>query len=333
MAVSAQSNSPRRYRYSESSVETPQAPPALPAGQPSILPAPTGDSRHWGWLVLTLALAGVGGLLFFYSNLEHLVQRWTSDAGWSHGFVVPLISLFFIYTKWDVLRQLRPAGSIAGLAVMLVAVCGQILFRATGLEHMSFLSIPLLLFGVSLFVFGWEYMKILWLPIGYLVFALPPPVVVYVAMNTPMQRIAAELGVQLLPLFGGEGVRHGTIIDVMFSSGSNRLEVAQACAGMRLLVAFFALAVALGYSTNRPMWQKVTLALFALPIAILCNGLRVTMTGVLSVKVSPAWASGDAHGFFGMAMLLPAMLLQLGVAWILDRLFVETPAPAQGGGA
>ena len=264
-------------------------------------------------------------------NLERLVQRWTSDAGWSHGFVVPLISLFFIYIKWDVLRQLQPVGSLAGLAVMVVAVCGQVLFRATGLEHMSSLSIPLLLLGVTLFVFGWEYLKILWLPIGFLVFALPPPATLYVAMTTPMQQIAAELGVQLLPLFGGEGVRHGTVIDVMFSTGSSRLEVAQACAGMRLLVAFFALAVALGYSTDRPVWQKVTLAFCALPIAILCNGLRVTMTGVLSVKVSPAWAEGDAHGFFGLAMLLPAMLLQLGVAWVLDRLFVEIPAEAPGG--
>jgi len=329
MAVSAQSNSPRRYRYSESPVDSLPAIPGAAAGHLPSSPAPADDAWRWVWLAL--ALAGVAGVLLFSMNLERLVQRWTSDAGWSHGFVVPLISLFFIYIKWDVLRQLQPVGSLAGLAVMVVAVCGQVLFRATGLEHMSSLSIPLLLLGVTLFVFGWEHLKILWLPIGFLVFALPPPATLYVAMTTPMQQIAAELGVQLLPLFGGEGVRHGTVIDVMFSTGSSRLEVAQACAGMRLLVAFFALAVALGYSTDRPVWQKVTLAFCALPIAILCNGLRVTMTGVLSVKVSPAWAEGDAHGFFGLAMLLPAMLLQLGVAWVLDRLFVEIPAEAPGG--
>ena len=74
----------------------------------------------------------------------------------------------------------------------------------------------------------------------------------------------------------------------------------------------------------------MTLALCALPIAILCNGLRVTLTGVLAVKVSEAWAKGDAHGFFGLAMLLPAMALQLAVAWTLDRIFVEETAGERG---
>ena len=69
-----------------------------------------------------------------------------------------------------------------------------------------------------------------------------------------------------------------------------QLNVEQACSGMRMLVAFFALAVALAYSTARPTWQKLTLAACALPIAVICNGFRVTMTGVLAVRVDEAWA-------------------------------------------
>jgi exosortase len=217
-----------------------------------------------------------------------------------------------------------------GAAVLLVAIGGQILYRATGVEHMSFISLPLVFFGLVLFVFGWEHLKVLWLPIGYLAFALPPPVSLYVKLTQPMQMIAAELGVQMLPLVGGSGERMGTVIQVTFGSVTKPLEVAEACSGMRLLVAFFALAVALGYSSNRPMWQKVTLAVCALPIAILCNGLRVMLTGLLVVKVSDSWGRGDAHGFFGLTMLVPALLLQLAVAWVLDRLFVEVPASEEG---
>jgi exosortase/archaeosortase family protein len=145
-----------------------------------------------------------------------------------------------------------------------------------------------------------------------------------------MQMIAAELGVQMLPLVGGEGVRHGSVMEVTFGQVTKPLEVAEACSGMRLLVAFFALAVALGYSSDRPMWQKVTLAVCALPIAVLCNGLRVMLTGYLVVNVSPSWGQGDAHGFFGLTMLVPAMLLQLAVAWVLDRLFIEVPTAEEG---
>ena len=322
MTLEPSSSKKARFRYSQTQ---PLAGPSAVS-----LPGVPGEEM-WRWVWLALIAVGISFWALFPVTISHLSDRWIRDAGWSHGFVVPLISVFFIYTKWDVLKQLTPRGSILGLGVLLIAITGQILFRATGLEHMSLLSMPLVFFGLVLFVFGWEYLKILWLPIGYLVFALPPPTSLYVKLTTPMQMIAAELGVQLLPLFGGEGIRHGTVIDVIFGHHVEQLEVAQACSGMRLLVAFFALAVALGYSSSRPMWQKITLAAFALPIAIFCNGLRVAMTGFLAVKVSPAWGEGDAHGFFGLTMLLPALLLQLAIAWVLDRIFVESPERTQGG--
>jgi exosortase len=324
MTSESSSSKKVRFRYSE----TPVAPAAAKTAVLSPEYAPTEDAWRWVWIALIGV--GVGMWLLYAGNFKHLAQRWTNDAGWSHGFVVPLISMFFIWNKWEILRQMTPRGSMVGAVVLLVAVCGQVLFRATGVEHMSFVSLPLVFFGLVLFVFGWEHLKVLWLPIGYLVFALPPPISLYVRLTQPMQMIAAELGVQMLPLVGGSGERSGSVIQVTFGSVTQNLEVAEACSGMRLLVAFFALAVALGYSSTRPTWQKVTLAVCALPIAVLCNGLRVTLTGFLVVKVSPSWGHGDAHGFFGLTMLIPAMLLQLAVAWVLDRLFVEVPGAGEG---
>jgi exosortase/archaeosortase family protein len=79
--------------------------------------------------------------------------------------------------------------------------------------------------------------------------------------------------------------------------------------------------VALGYSTARPMWQKVFLGVSALPIAILCNGLRVTLTGVLGARFGEEWARGATHETLGLLMLIPALFMQLGMAWLLDRQF------------
>ena len=207
-----------------------------------------------------------------------------------------------------------------------MGVVGQILFRATGVLHMSTLSIVVVLLGTVLFVFGWEYLKILWLPLGYLVFAIPPPKPLYVAMTTPMQMIAAKTGVIILALFGTEAQQQGNLIDV-FNGTPNplRLNVEEACSGMKMLVAFFALAVALAYSTARPMWQKVFLAVCALPIAILCNGLRVALTGEMGVRLGQQWTEGKTHEYVGMLMLIPALFLQLAMAWVLDRLFIDVP--------
>lgn len=288
---------------------------------------------EWNGIFGVLAVALVVAGVLYSTALQELYNKWSSDSGWSHGFVVPLISLFFVRLKWDTLRTLAPQGTWLGLLVMLVGIGGQLSFRVTGLSHMSAVSFLVVLVGLVLLVFGKEFLKILWLPIAYLAFAVPPPESLYVQMTTPMQVVAAEFGVQLLPLFGCEATRHGTIIDVSHNGMTSTLNVEQACSGMRMLVAFFALAVALAYSTPRPVWQKLTLAGFALPIAIFCNGVRVALTGVLAVRVGGQWAEGKAHEYFGLLMLGPAMMMQLGIAWILDRLFVEVPDDSKGGDA
>jgi exosortase len=322
MSVETQEpNRGKRFRYSEAPVAA------------ESLPKPVRPVPEFNWQWVWIALAAVGACLawFYWRNLVVLGERWVSDAGWSHGFVVPLISIFFIRLKWERLRMLTPVGSIWGIAVLLAGIGGQVLFSATGLEHMSGLSLLVVLYGLALFVFGWEYLKVLWLPISFLMFALPPPGTLYGAMTLPMQRIAGELGVQLLPLFGGSGERSGTLIEVWFGgSARTTLGVEEACSGMRMLVAFFALAVALAYSTDRPVWQKVTLAAFALPVAIICNGFRVALSGLMAVKLGTQWAHGTPHEFLGLLMLGPALLMQLGLAWVLDRLFVEVPETKKG---
>ncbi len=319
----------RRFRYSEPTA----ASATLGSGMVGIAEMPGGPKVEWTRIGWALVAAGACFLLLYPSDLRQLVDRWSNDSGWSHGFVVPLICVFLIRLKWETLRRLVPRGSWMGLAVLTIGVCGQILFRATGLPNMSTLSIIVVLLGAVLFIFGWDYLKILWLPICYLGFAFPPPPPLYVRITTPMQFLAAELGVQLLPLFGCEASRTGTVIHVMANGTDFPLSVEEACAGMKMLVAFFALAVALAYSTDRPVWQKLTLAACALPIAIICNGLRVTLTGVLAVRVGGQWAEGKAHEYFGLLMLAPAMLMQLGVGWILDHIFVEMPDKVSAGGA
>jgi exosortase len=314
-------NSPR-FRYDE----------PLGAASAMALTAEGGEipalPLEWGRIWLALAVVGALLGVLYFASVQFLTIQWYSDASWSHGFAVPLIAVFFIRLKWDLLKQLPVRGSWIGLPVLLAGILGQVLFRATGVMHMSNLSMLPTLYGLVLFVFGWDHLKILWLPVSYLAFMIPPPSPLYVAATTPMQELAAKIGVLLCPLFGVSAIRMGTVIQVTRGAVTESLNVAEACSGMRMLIAFFALAVLLAYRTSRPMWQKVFLAGCALPIAILCNSLRVALTGVLVIYGGKQWGHGSTHEYVGLLMLGPALVMQLGVAWALDMAFIEEPEDA-----
>ena len=107
---------------------------AAPAGAVALGDSPLSPfhAQTWRWIGLSLALGGVCMVLLYSTNLLQLFERWANDAGWSHGFVVPLISLFFIRLKWDKLVELEPAGSMWGLAVLLVGAVDRCSFGQRG---------------------------------------------------------------------------------------------------------------------------------------------------------------------------------------------------------
>ncbi|MCG8377078.1 MAG: exosortase/archaeosortase family protein, partial [Chlorobiales bacterium] len=125
----------------------------------------------------------------------------------------------------------------------------------------------------------------------------------------------------------------GVVIDIVYQG--QRLEpalnVAEACSGMRLLMAFLALGVAMAYLHDRPWFHRLVLLAVTVPIAVMCNIVRVTMTGFLYVFVHPRYTQGIYHDMLGLAMLPLALALHSLVAWVLTDLFVdvenETEAP------
>jgi exosortase len=280
-----------------------------------------------GYVLAIIAGLGIFFYLLYRINFEQLVHVWSTNPNFSQGFLIPVISAMFIYLRWNTLRNLPVKPAYVGLLLLAFGVFGQVLFRITGQEQFSDLSMLVVLFGLGLWLLGWQQMKILWLPICYLLFMINPPQALYVKLTTPLQSIAASGGAHMLLLFGIHAYREATQIHLQVGDKWPSLNVAQACSGIRMLTAFFALAVALAYSTNRPMWQKLMLSLCALPIAIFVNALRVTLSGVLFAYAGSEWARGSTHASLGLLMLIPAGLLQLGAAKLIDlfeeNLFVD----------
>jgi exosortase len=191
-------------------------------------------------------------------------------------------------------------------------------------DFLKDLGMVITLFGVVLAMIGWGAMKIAWFPIAFLICGLPWPGLVYSRVAGPLQQLAASVAVWTLQLTGVEAQVGGTKISMIGGNGQWRtLNVAEACAGMRSLMTFISVAAAVAFLSSRPLWQKLIIVLFAVPIAISCNVMRVSGQGLLDRYVSHSLSENFAHQFVGLIMLIPAFLLILLVGWILDQIFVE----------
>jgi exosortase len=144
-----------------------------------------------------------------------------------------------------------------------------------------------------------------------------------------MQDITAKGSWVFLNLIGVDTDRTGNILTVWDNGVSRPLNIAEACSGMRMLMAFLALGVAMAYTCLRQTWQQVVFVLLGIPTAIFVNILRVATLAVLSL-FDTNFAAGDFHTFIGLLWLVPAFLMYLGLLWILRHLVVEEPVSPAG---
>jgi exosortase len=180
------------------------------------------------------------------------------------------------------------------------------------------------LFGVVTALTGWPVMRIAWFPVVFLICGIPWPGLVYAKIAGPLQQLAANVAVWTLQLTGVQAQAGGTKIMIEGFHGAPRtLNVAEACAGLRSLMTFISVAAAVAFLSSRALWQKIIIVLSAIPIAIFCNVMRVSGQGLLDHYVSQQLSENFAHQFVGLIMMIPAFLLILLVAWILDQIFLE----------
>jgi exosortase len=271
-------------------------------------------------------------LYVYWGVIRHiLVARWLGDGNWSHGWLIPVFSLYFVFTQREALGRCHVKPSYVG-AVILAGSLGLYFVGAFWL-HMAYpqgLSLVGALFGVTLLLAGWGVMRVAWFPILFLLFAVPLPHDVFVALTAPLQRLASTVTASLLPLFvsGLHTDAQAVVIDYMMPGRQGTLNVDEACSGMRSLMAFVTLGVAIAYLGDRPQWQRVVMVLMCLPIAVFCNVIRVLTTGLLHVTGHEQLARGTAHELLGILMFGVALALYALLGYVLAHLFVEAPAAA-----
>ena len=256
--------------------------------------------QRWQLLLLLPLLAAV-----YWGIIPGMVADWENDPNYSHGFLVPLISGYFVWQKWPELKLLSVRPSHVGLLVIVGSLL-LLIFGYAGTEYFSLRSsLIFLLAGIVLYWYGWTVSSHLALPIGFLLFMVPLPYIVYDAMAFPLKLLVAKYSVVALKLMGIAVMREGNII--IFPQ--TVLEVADACSGLRSLVSLLALAVAFAFFSQKSNIKRVIMVLAAVPIAIVTNMFRVIVTGFLAQYYGAAAAEGFFHEFAGMAVFALAMVL------------------------
>lgn len=272
------------------------------------------DPRVWAPMAVLLLLI----VAMYFRIAGKLVTDWYEIPDFSHGFLVPFFSVFLLWDRRKALQATPIRQSWAG--VPLIALALLILFVGVyGAELFSSrLSFVLLLAGLVWTFLGSRMLRELWFPLAVLLLAIPLPAILFNRITFPLQLLASRVASDVLPMLGVPVLREGNVIELPIM----RLEVAEACSGIRSLMSLFTLSVFYGYFTERTTARRWVLALASLPIAVAANVARIVGTGLCVQYWDPSKAVGFFHEFSGWVMFL----VSLGCLYLVHQAMELVPA-------
>jgi exosortase len=261
-------------------------------------------------VLLALLLLGL-----YHKILLRLIDHWYIDPDYSHGFLVPLLALYFVWERRQQLSGLSARPHKAGILLLGGGLLMLLLGSAGAELYLQRTSLIVVIAGLILLVLGKPYLRALAFPVAFLFFMVPLPAIVVNSIAFPLQLFAAKTAAFCLFEFGIPVLREGNVIVL----AGTTLEVAEACSGIRSLQALLALGTVYAYFTQSSMWKRWILVLMSVPIAIVANAFRVSGTGILAHYWGPQAAEGFYHTFSGWLIFLVAFVLLLACGWLLSR--------------
>jgi exosortase D (VPLPA-CTERM-specific) len=289
------------------------------------------------WLACGVAFGSAAWFLFG-DGIAYLLQIWTDREEYSHAYLIPLISLFLVWQRRNELTQLEFRGAWVGVAIVLLGVVLGLIGRMATVYIVQQVGLVLAVCGFVLAMTGWSALRLLWMPLLLLFTIIPLPDFLQVKVSSGMQLVSSSLGVWFLRLIGVSVYLEGNVIDL----GVYRLQVAEACDGLRYLFPLMTLGLVLAYFYKGATWKRVLIFLSSIPLTILLNSLRIASIGVLVEHWGIGMAEGFLHEFQGWAVFMLSfalmVLLMIGLSRVgkdarpWRELFgLEFPAPTPRG--
>ena len=272
---------------------------------------PGGLVPFWELGVLALLVLGL-----YSSVLSHLLAQWWNDPNFSHGFFVPLFSIFVVWQERAKLERLISKPSWSGLGIVALGMCTLIVGQMGAELFLARTSMLIVLAGLLVLFYGWTVFRALLFPWAFLFLMVPMPAIIFNQITFPLQLRASRVSAAILPFFGVPILREGNVIHLP----SMALEVAEACSGIRSLMSLITLSIIYGYLLEKRLWVRYLLAIASVPIAVAANSVRIIGTGLLVQYWDPEKAEGYFHASWGWLIFVISLILLYGlhalVGWI-----------------
>jgi exosortase len=273
-----------------------------------------------GWLVGSTALAAV--IWAYWPTLLEAAERWSGDPQYSHGYLVPLFSMFHLWYRRDVLGTgTAPRASWLGLVVLAVGLGLRFVGTVLFIGWLDVVSFGVCLLGIAGLIFGRAGLAWAWPAALFLIFMAPLPFRVQHMLGVQLQGIVTKASTYSLITLGVPAVANGNVITL---SNNIQLGVVQACSGLGMMMTFAALATALTMIIGRkePWFVGAMVVLATLPVAIAANVFRVCLTGLLYHLSQDEAARVVFHDAAGWLMIVVGLLGLLAVRWACRRTVV-----------
>jgi len=252
---------------------------------------------------------------FFAPSLSFLVDRWSHSDEFSHGFLVPLVSLFLLWRKREVMRQTPLQVCWWGLPVLAIGLLMQVASEWASVTFLKALAVPVALGGMAWYLVGTRMMRVVLFPYLFLYFAVPWPDFAIELLSVPLQHFSAAASTMLLGLAGVPIEREG----VHMWTPRFDVEVAVPCSGIRSMVAILGIAALVGYLTQGKPWAKGVVFLSGIPITMLANVLRIAAIVAMGHYVSHDFAMTFFHDYSSPFLFFISALSLLGVKKMVEK--------------
>jgi len=267
------------------------------------------------WFSFTV-LATLFALALYKHGLNRMVDYWFTREEYSHGVLIPFIAAFLVWQKKDVLARISFDGSWAGTAVTFLGAVIIALGNISAITIIMQYGFVIALAGLVSAYMGWRGFKEIQIPVLLLFFMIPLPAVIFQGMSESLQLISSSIGVWIIRLFGISVYLAGNVIDL----GVFKLQVVEACSGLRYLFPLMTLGLICAYLYKAAMWKRVVVFLSSVPITIFLNSFRIGIIGVLVEYWGPSMAQGFLHDFEGWAVFMVCTGILVLEMWGLAKL-------------